>query len=390
MKLFSKGWAGAFVLTAGLLFSGAADARSLGFKVGATTVEEVTTTVCTTAKGQSVDMFGNGADMDMVWALQRELGSKGSGAWETVQGYSDVFPTASTSTVQVSRYESQKPGTTCFRLKVTTDGGGTGHAQIVTDGNAPTADPGRATHNIWFDDFGRSVLAVAALGSNPGDYLCFVGDGSGSSVVGVGEVSPEGILTLTGGDDGDAEDTSECTLGAAGNVSLTSVGLHIFEVRSSVEDITAGDWFVGLSEDVSANNSEDPEHDIDSNTITDNAAVNSGVSIGMSSDADNATLLHAVSTNATAIGNAAGEYSLGNAPVAATYQVLRIEIPSTGDAFFYVDGVLMGAEPLAVATTSTLMPYFVATSADDCTASCGVTKLDIDYLLWITPRPTGT
>lgn len=360
----------------------------LGFKVGAATVDDVTTTVKTGAVGTSIDMFGNGSDMDQVWALEREVGSPGSGVWEVVSGYEDVFPTASLGTVQVSRYTTKKANSS-FRLHMTTDGGGTGQIQIVSGRNTPTPTPSEKTHINFFDDFFRSVLAVAALGSYA-DYICFVGDGTGSSVVGIGEASLEGILTLTGGDDGDAEDTSECTLGSASNVNLVSDGLTIFEVRSSVEDITAGDWFVGLSEDVSANGSEDPEFDINSNVITDNAAVNSSVQIGMSSDADNPTLLHAVSTNATAIGNAADEYTLGNAPTAATYQVLRIEVDATGDAYFYVDNVLMGAEPLAVATTATLMPYFVATSADDCTTSCGVTKLDIDYLLWVSPRPSGT
>lgn len=387
MKLFNKALS-VLAVSLGMMLGISPTFAEFGYKVGATAVDDYTTAACTSEDGQSVDMFGNGTDMDQVWALQRESGSKGSGAWRIVPGFSDVFPTASLATVQVKRYVADAKG--CFRLFMTTDGGGTGHAQIVTNRYSPSAAQPRSTHNTWFDDFNRSVLAVAALGSQPGDYLCFVGDGSGSSVVGIGEVAPEGILTLTGGDDGDAEDTSECTLGAAGNVSLTSLGLHIFEVRSSVEDITAGDWFVGLTEDVSANSAEDPEHDINTNVITDNAAVASGVSIGMSSDATSATLLHAVSTNATAIGNAADEYTLGNAPVAATYQVLRIEVDSAGHAYFYVNSVLMGAEPLAVATASTLMPYFVATSADDCTSSCGVTKLDIDYLLWVSPRPTGT
>jgi hypothetical protein len=289
---------------------------------------------------------------------------------------------------QITRYTS--PEVACFRLHMTTDGGGTGQIQLVTDGDSPSAIPSRETHREWFDDFGRSVLAIAALGSYPGDYICFVGDGSGSSVVGIGEVSPEGILTITGGDDGDAEDTSECTLGSADYAGLVSDGLTIFEVRSSVEDITAGDWFVGLTEDVSANNSEDPEFDINTNVVTDNATVSSSIQFGFSSDAVAPTVLHAVSTNATALGNAADEYTLGNAPVAATYQRLRIEIDATGDAYWYVDGVLMGAEPLAVATTADMFPYIVSTSADDCTSTCGVTKLDIDYLIWVTPRPTTT
>lgn len=372
-------------------FAGSAYA-GLGFKVGAATVDDVTTTACTTGLNQTVDGFGGGVDMDQVWRLEIEVGSKGSGAFKPVSGFSDVFPTAQGGaavggTTQIMRYEVEQPS--CFRLRMITDAGGTAQIQLVTNRNVPSAVPGRSTHMTFFDDFNRSVLAVAALGSNI-DYLSFAGDGSGSSVVGIGEISPEGIMTFTGGDDGDAEDTLEITLGTAAYGGLVSAGMIIVEFRSSVEDITAGDWILGLSEDVTANAGEDMEYDINTNVVTDFSSVASSVAFAFSSDAVNPTLLQAVSTNATALGNAADEYTLAGTPVAATYQILRIEVDTNGDAFWYVDGVLVGAEPLAVATTATLMPYMAASSADDCTSSCGVTKVDIDYLMWVVARPTGT
>jgi len=372
-------------------FAGSAYA-GLGFKVDAATVDDVTTTACTTGLNQTVDGFGGGVDMDQVWRLEIEVGSKGSGAFKPVSGFSDVFPTAQGGaavggTTQIMRYEVEQPS--CFRLRMITDAGGTAQIQLVTNRNVPSAVPGRATHMTFFDDFNRSVLAVAALGSNI-DYLSFAGDGSGSSVVGIGEISPEGIMTFTGGDDGDAEDTLEITLGTAAYGGLVSAGMIIVEFRSSVEDITAGDWILGLSEDVTANAGEDMEYDINTNVVTDFSSVASSVAFAFSSDAVNPTLLQAVSTNATALGNAADEYTLAGTPVAATYQILRIEVDTNGDAFWYVDGVLVGAEPLAVATTATLMPYMAASSADDCTSSCGVTKVDIDYLMWVVARPTGT
>lgn len=378
-----------------LMFAWALPARAeLGFDIGSNTVDDVTTSACTTKAFQTVDMFGNGVDLDQIWRLEIERGSPGSGAWSPVSGYSDVFPTANGNAAtggvtQISRYISDKKA--CYRLHMTTDAGGTGQIQIVTDQRSPStpASYPRSSHMTYFDDFNRSVLAVAALGSAI-DYLTFAGDGTGSSVVGVGEVSPEGILTFTGGSDGDAEDTVEITLGTAGYGGLVSGGLIVVEYRSSVEDITAGDWILGLTEDVTANAGEDMEYDINTNVVTDFTTVANSVAFVLSSDAKYPTVLQAVSTNGGAIGNAADEYTLGSAPVAATYQLLRIEIDSAGNAFWYVDGVLMGAEPLAVATTATLMPYMAASSADDCTASCGVTKVDIDYLLWVVPRPSGT
>ena len=178
--------------------------------------------------------------------------------------------------------------------------------------------------------------------------------------------------------------------GIASTGGLVSAGLIVVEYRSSVEDITAGDWVLGLTEDVSANGSEDMEYDVNTNVVTDFSTVDSSIAFAFSSDAVNPTLLQAVSTNATAVGNAADEYTLGNAPVAATYQILRIEIDTNGDAYWYVNGALMGAEPLAVATTATLFPYMAASSADDCGAGCGVTKVDVDYVVLIVPRPAGT
>ncbi len=392
MKIFKKVAAvGMFAMLAIAPFQASAE---FGFIVGAATVDGVTTTACTSAKGQSIDMFGNGVSMDQVWALEREVGSKGSGTFELVAGFADVFPTANGSAAvggvtQVARTKSDSPNATCYRLRMTTDDGGTAQIQLITNRGSPSGAQSRSTHATYFDDFHRGVLGVAALGPEALELISFAGDGTGSSVVGVGEASPEGILTFTGGDDGDAEDTLEVT-GIASTGGLVSAGLIIVEYRSSVEDITAGDWILGLTEDVTANTSEDMEYDVNTNVVTDFSTVDSSIAFAFSSDAVAPTLLQAVSTNATNIGNAADEYSLGNAPVAATYQLLRIEIDSNGDAYWFVDGVLMGAEPLAVATTATLFPYMAASSADDCTTTCGVTKVDIDYILLVLPRPTGT
>ena len=385
-------WKPILGLVGALSLFGTAAQAEFGFITDSATVDDITTTACTAARNGTVTGFGNGVDMDMVWQLEREVGSPGSGSWEPVSGFTDVFPTVNGAAAvggvtQVMRFSSE--AVSCYRLRMTTDTAGTAQIQLITDRDSPSSAQPRSTHATFFDDFGRTVLGVSALGPEQIELISFNGDGSGTPVVAIGEAAPEGILTFTAGDDGDAEDTTEVT-GRATSGGLVSDGLIIVEYRSSVEDITAGDWFLGLTEDVTANGSEDLEFDINTNVITDFSTVDSSIAFGFSSDAVAPTLLQAVSTNATAIGNAADEYSLGNAPVAATYQLLRIEIDATGDAYWYVDGILMGAEPLAVATTATLFPYMAAGSADDCTTTCGVTKVDVDYLLWVVPRPTGT
>ena len=380
---------------AGVLFMlGIASPASaeFGFKVGAGTVGDVTTTACTSGLNGSVIGFGNGVDMDQIWALEVEVGSKGSGAFLPVPGFADVFPTANGNAAtggvtQIERTQSDSPA--CYRLRMTTDAGGTGQIQLITNRGDVSAIPSRSTHFEYFDDFFRSVLAVAALGSE-NDWIGFLGTGSQGNTVAAGEASPEGIMTLTGGNTGDIEDYTEVTLGTNAYAALVSAGSIIFEARVSVEDITAGDMNIGLTEDVAVNAHEENEFFVNTNVIADKSTVASAVMFAFSSDAVAPTLWQAVSTNAAAIGNAADEYTLGNAPVAATYQILRIEVDTNGDAYWYIDGVLMGAEPLAVATSATLMPYFGAGSAVDCGAGCGVTKLDIDYVLWVGGRPSGT
>jgi len=362
-----------------------------GYKIDSATVDDVTTTACTTGRNQTVSGFFNGVDADQIWRLEKETGSRGSGAWRPISGYSDVFPTANggaavANAVQIMRYSSEEAA--CFRLHMTTDGGGTAQVQLVTNRDNVTANQPRSTHFELFDDFFQSLLPVAALGSQA-DWIGFLGT-SQNNVVAIGEASPEGIMTLTGGDTGDIEDYSEVTLGLDAYGATVSEGLIIFEARLSMEDIDAGDVNFGLTEDVAVNAHEENEFFVNTNVITDKSTVDSAVMFAYSSDAYLPLLWHAVSTNGTAIGNAADEYSLGNSPTAATYQLFRIEVDPTGHAYWYVNGLLMGVEPLAVAVAATLMPYFGAGSAVDCAGSCDVTKLDIDYVYFSGARPSGT
>lgn len=355
----------------------------LGFKVGAGTVDDVTTTACTTGLNQTVDMFANGGSMDQVWQLEVESGSKGSGTFKPVTGFLDVFPTSS-SLVQVNHYASDQPA--CFRLRMTTDGGGTGEIQLVTNRATPTdiISLSYLDNIIKFDDFHGTVLGIAALGTNSSDWLSFIGAAGGTAVAAVEEASPEGILTFSTGADDDADDMIEVSYGTNAFQALVSNGLTIIECRSALDAVVASQFACGLSEDVAVDGGEDMEHIITTGTITDNANVSTGISIMYSTDATT-NEWQAVSTNATAIGNAATEYNLNVAPTAGTYDTLRIEIEATGDAYFYVNGVLQGAEPLAVATAATLMPWLGVMST-----TTTLVKVDTDYVLFVAPRPSGT
>jgi len=138
----------AFALAAVFSWPTVANA-GFGYKIDAATVDDVTTTTCTTGRNQTVTGFGNGVSMDQVWALEKEVGSPGSGAFSVISGYADVFPTANGAAAvggvtQVTRYTSEEPA--CFRLHMTTDGGGTGQIQLATNRDGSTSYPGNSTH----------------------------------------------------------------------------------------------------------------------------------------------------------------------------------------------------------------------------------------------------
>ena len=366
----------------------------LGIKIGGATVDDVTTSACTTAKGQSVDMFGNGVDMDQVWALEKEVGSKGSGAWEKISGFTDVFPTANGAAAvggvtQVARYVSEKAA--CFRLHMTTDGGGTAQVQIVTDRGTPTAFTANdRTHYRHFDDFQHGTLPITTThnGDTP-SYIVHIGVGNGA-VLSVIEGQPEGVMTLSSGDAGDDTDLSTGSYGLLTNGALVSSGLTAVEFRLHMSQITDTRMGVGLVDLISAATEIEP-FEANTNVVAEGAVttVVNAAAIGFDTDSNDAQgdFWLAYSNNANTQGNAADEYSLGSAPVATTYNLIRIEIDATGDAYFYVDGVLQGAEPLAVATTAVLIPYWWAGTADDATGT--VNKINVDYIDFWAVRPSS-
>ncbi len=74
--------------------------------------------------------------------------------------------------------------------------------------------------------------------------------------------------------------------------------------------------------------------------------------------------------------NTAHFYDTGVDSVDDTYNILRVEIDASGDAFFYIDGALVFAELTGVATTATLAPMVWINSAD------GGTTTNISTIDW--------
>ena len=377
----------AFALAAVFSWPTVANA-GFGYKIDAATVDDITTTTCTTGRNQTVTGFGNGVSMDQVWALEKEVGSQGSGAFSVVSGYADVFPTANGAAAvggvtQVTRYTSEEPA--CFRLHMTTDGGGTGQIQLVTNRDSGTSYPGTATHWRIYDDFYAGVLPITTGHATP-SYIVHLGDGN--AVLSVIEGEPEGTLTFSGGDDGDDTDLSTGSLGLLTNGALISDGVTAMEMRVSASQIADSNFGFGLVDVISAATEIVP-FEANTNVVAEGAVTSTAnaAAIFFNTDSNDAQgdFLMAGSNNANTLGNASDEYSLAVAPVASTYIILRVEIDATGHAFFYINGLLQGAEPLAVATTAVLIPYWWAGSPDDATGT--VTKMYIDYLEFWGARP---
>jgi hypothetical protein len=387
MKTFLKT---AFVALVALAFYIPTLAQAeFGYKIDAATVDDITTTACTSGLNQTVTGFGNGVSMDQVWQLEKEVGSPGSGTWAVVGGFTDVFPTANGGAAvggvtQVMRYNSQEKA--CYRLRMKTDGGGTAQIQIVTNRDAVTAYPGNATHWRVQDDFMAGVLPITT-GHATASYIVHLGDGN--AVLSVIEGEPEGALTFSGGDDGDDTDLSTGSLGLLTNGALISDGLTAMEMRVSASQIADSNFGFGLVDVISAATEIVP-FEANTNVVAEGAVTSTAnaAAIFFNTDSNDAQgdFFLAGSNNANTLGNAADEYSLGVAPVATTYVLLRIEIEATGHAFFYIDGLLQGAEPLAVATTAVLIPYWWAGSPDDGTGT--VTKMYIDFLDFWGARPS--
>ena len=342
-----------------------------GYKVDAATVDDVTTTACTSAINGKVTGFGNGVSMDQIWQLEKEVGSPGSGSWAAVSGFTDVFPDANGGAAvggatQVMRYTS--PEVACFRLRMTTDGGGTGQIQLVTDRDSPTAwVDNERTHYRHFDDFQHGTLPVTTThnGDTP-SYIVHIGSGA-NAVLSVIEGEPEGTMTFSSGDSGTNDTDLSCgSFGLLTTGALVSEGLTVVEFRASISQITDGRVNLGLQDVISAA-TEIEAFQANTNVVVEGNAASMANAAGFLHDTDDVLgVWNVASINANTL--------------------FRIEINATGHALWYYDGALVAAEPLAVATTAVLIPGWCAGSADDATGT--VTKVYIDYIDFWSARPS--
>ena len=247
--------------------------------------------------------------------------------------------------------------------------------QHYADKNA--AEPATETHFTVFDDFLRASLDATD------NWITF--DGTTAAAQPATTVTaPEGQVTMINGAANDAQDKAVMSLILLAKGALISLGKTVFEARVSFSAITGCSWGFGLG-DVLANATEVANYTVNSGVVADDAGIANAISLVFDTDAT-AALWQACSTNAGTVGNAGVEETLVDVPAVNTYQILRIEVDATGDARFYINGVLRLARPLAVATTALLIPYIWGDSAVDAQTSVTVA---IDYIKFSGARPSS-
>jgi len=230
-----------------------------------------------------------------------------------------------------------------------------------------------------FDDF----LDAAIDATN--NWIIFAGtDGDADAAVTV--TAPEGQVVMGSGDGDSTEDGSVLSTILLAKGSLVSLGTTVFECRVSLDQITGCSQWYGLC-DVLATDAERMPHTVDSGTVADGGLTVTDVAgFSFSSDATATDEFTVTSENGGTIGASAAEESTLVTPVADTYNVLRVEVDSAGNAVFSIDGTVVATHALAVDPAAVLIPYIGMDSGTDAQA---VTNLSIDYILFQGTRPSS-
>lgn len=220
-------------------------------------------------------------------------------------------------------------------------------------------NPGIAQKVVLFDDFLGDVIA---------DQWSAAKGADAQAVIATIQAGTNGLVRLTSGDVGDtfANDGSSLTheLNWKANQGNLVCEIKIVPV-SSVANVA---YFVGLT-DAKATGTLEAPFTLATTTFTSNATDAVGFVFDTAATTDTWRCVGVkADTDATAI-----DSSL--VPVADTAQTFRIEVDSSGNATFYIDGKLIGTQAASVTATVALTP--VVTVVTRTTASKSV---DVDYV----------
>lgn len=234
-------------------------------------------------------------------------------------------------------------------------------------------------------DYGGGAVSGQMVVNSPNDFAFFddferldtlrwlatEGTDSATSNAAILAGGVGGVLRLTTGDAGTglAADTEQLThntlLFKAANDNL------VFEIRVKLSAITNCWAFFGFTDTVAAALEAPIMSASSADTLTTNATDAVGFMFDTRMSTDNWWLTGVANdVDATA-------QNSGYAPVAGTYEVLRIEIDSSGRAIFYRNGVKIGTRMTGAVTPSVALTPVLAVSKTSVAASMTV---DIDYV----------
>ncbi len=222
-------------------------------------------------------------------------------------------------------------------------------------GQLPVSSP---THLTFFDDFTRGFDTT-----NVWTYT----EGTDSATSAAALAAGGGGLILTTGDAGTGLAADTCQLTTKNLFWQASNGDLTFEIRIKLSAITTCWAFVGFTDTVAASLEAPIESAASANTLTTNASDAVGWMFDTRMSTDNWWLTGvAANTDATA-------QNSGYAPVADTYEVLRIVLDTSGKATFYRNGVPVGTIMSGAVTAATDLAPVIAVSKTSVAASMTAT-----------------
>ena len=320
---------------------------------------------------------------NVVW-LQREVGSPGSGAWENV---ARVTGASTTANARVTTSWTSGIGTEAYRLIMSATGTGavvaylTDHAVTATDYFRTSS----SSDIVFFDDFFGENNDGSLTVVNPSLYVTTQGADSEGTIGAVTVAIQEGGVTLISGNNAAGSEICISMIDEATSGALVSDGPIVYEVRHRAAQTDGLTYMTLQSQNCTSSGTIDVLIDIDSGVVAQTDANNADmIGIARQDEATDTNDWQAFSSNDDTEGANALEVPLGTATAADTYVVLRVETDALGNGYWYVNGVLVHAEALAVATTARLIPAFVTAET---VAAGGTVTVVIDYILFVQARP---
>ena len=315
---------------------------------------------------------------DNTVVLQRGVGSPGSGAFEDVA----TVTIGTASTRVVTRWTSG-PNPSSYRLKMTATGTGDVVAYLTDWPVTARTWVTNADQIVQFDDFtGDNSSSTTVL--NASRYLSHNSDAGGGTAGAMDVAIQEGAVVMNSGTTAD-DGTCMSAISAAIKGALVSDGTMSFELRIRSAAVTG----VVLAGFTSAECVSDtvPIASVLALVVdqVDGGSESMAVHI-RDDDATTATEWQAISAIADAEGANALEVLLGVVTAADTYVVLRVEIDALGNAYWYIAGSLVHAEPLAVTITARMIPILHLMES---TVNAGAVISFIDYWEFVQARPSG-